>query len=307
MKNSNLFWGGILVALGVLFILNNLNLLDFNWWGIFRLWPMLLVLLGVTLLPIKNSIKIVLTLILLAITITLLITNTSFLHPRTYHSNWDWSDNNFTERSYDRGDQYFYEPYDKSVDEATLKMEAIAGKFVVVDKTSKLIEFEQDGNIGPYVLSSRKNNNHQSIDLSLKNARFRTRQLINDVEIKLNPDPIWNLYIESGAAKIDLDVAKFKTKNIDIEGGASSVYIKIGDLFSKTDVSIASGASAITIVIPEDSGCEISTETILSSKNFKEFTKLERGLYQTENFDDASNKVFINIEAAVTSLRVRRY
>lgn len=305
MKNSNLFWGGILVALGVLFILNNLNFLDFNWWGIFRLWPMLLVLLGVTLLPIKNSIKIVLTLILLAVTITLLIANTSFFHPKTYHFNWDWSDN--SEQSYDRGDQYFYEPFDKSISEATLKMEAVAGEFIVYDITSRLIEFEQDGNIGPYVFSSRKNDKHQSINLSLKNARFHPRRLINEVEIKLNPNPVWNIYIESGAAKIDLDVTKFKTKNIDIEGGASSVYIKIGDLYSKTDISISSGASAITIVIPEDSGCELSTRTILSSKNFEDFIRLERGLYQTENFDDARNKVFINIEAAVTSLKVRRY
>lgn len=307
MKNSNLFWGGILVALGVLFILNNLDFLHFDWWGIFRLWPMLLVLLGVTLLPIKNSIKLLLTLVLLVITIVLLFTNTSFYSGRSMNFNWDFG-NRFEERNeFKRSDQYFYEPFDHNIQEASLDIEAVAGNFDIRGITDELFEFRQDGNVGPYVFSTNKRGNHQYLDLSIKNSNIRMRRLINDVSIELNPEPIWSINLDNGAAKIDLDLSKHKIKIIDIDGGASSTHLKIGDLQDKANINISAGASSVTISIPESLGCELSTDVFLSSKNFDGFNRIDKGLYQTSNFENADKKVFIDIDAAVTSLSVRRY
>ncbi len=307
MKNSNLFWGVILVAIGILFILGNLDFLNFNWWNIFRMWPMLLVLLGVTLLPIKNGIKMVLTLVIAALTIVLLVTDTSFnRYGRSFHYNWDFSDSKDYHK-YKRSDQHFYEPYSTDIDEATLDIEAVAGDFNIGGNTNNLIEIYQDGNVGPYIFSTRRNGNHQYLDLNLKESNLRIKRLINDVEIQLSEKLKWDINLESGAAKIDLDLSDYRTGIIDIQGGASSTYLKLSDLQKKTSVNIESGASAITIAIPEDSGCELTTSTILSSKNFSGFTRIEKGLYQTDNYETAKNKVYIDIEAAVTSLRIRRY
>ncbi len=44
MRNSALFWGGILILFGGLLLLDNLGLLPFNFWKLF--WPLLLILLG---------------------------------------------------------------------------------------------------------------------------------------------------------------------------------------------------------------------------------------------------------------------
>ncbi len=307
MKNSNLFWGGILVALGVLFILNNLDFLNFNWWSIFRLWPMLLILLGVTLLPIKNGIKLILTFVVLAVTILMLFTNTSFTQGRSYRYDWDFSDNYDYESDYRSTDHQYYEQYSSDIEEATLEIEAVAGEFLIRGNTDKLFEFRQDGNIGPYIFSTNKKGNHQYLDLSLKNSNIRMRRLRNDVDIQLHKDPVWNIKLGSGAAKIDMDLSKYKTRDIDLEGGASSTYLKLGDRQERVDVNIASGASSISIAIPEESGCELTTHTVLSSKNFNGFTRLNKGLYQTDNFDTAKNKIYIEIDAAVTSLKVRRY
>lgn len=309
MKNSNLFWGGILVALGVLFILNNLDFLNFNWWSIFKLWPMLLILLGVTLLPLKNSIKLILTFVVLALTILMLFTNTSFTQGRSYRYNWDFSDryDYDYERDYRSTDLQYYEKYSAEVEEATLAIEAIAGEFLIRGNTDKLFEFNQDGNIGPYVFSTNKKGNHQYLDLSLKNSQIRVRRLRNDVDIQLHKNPVWNIKLSSGAAKIDMDLSKYKIRDIDIEGGASSTYLKLGDRQQRVEVRIASAASSISIAIPEEAGCELTTHTVLSSKSFNGFIRLKKGLYQTENFDTAKNKIYIDIEAAVTSLKVRRY
>ncbi len=80
--------------------------------------------------------------------------------------------------------------------------------------------------------------------------------------------PIWDLNIDAGATSIDFDLEAFKIDKIDIDGGAASISLKLGDLNDKTDVRINAGAASITIEVPETSGCEIFTSTVISSKKF---------------------------------------
>jgi len=58
MKNtSNLITGFFLVILGILLLLRNLNILDFDIVDIFRLWPIALIYVGVEMLPVEPKIK----------------------------------------------------------------------------------------------------------------------------------------------------------------------------------------------------------------------------------------------------------
>ena len=311
MKHSNLFWGGLLVTLGALFILKNIGLVYFNWMSIFSLWPMILVLVGVTLLPIKNSIKTLLTLAILAATITLIFTKTNNWN-RSYDLRFDRWDNWKSEIYIDddeveRSEHNFHEPFDIKIKEATLSIDAVAGEFFISDECNHLMEFKQYGNVGPYIYSTHINDNYQTLNFEIKKKHFRPKGLSNDVEIKLNQNPIWSFNISTGAASIDLDLTNFKTKLIEIDGGASSVYLRLGDKYKKTKIYIDSGVSSIEIYVPEESACEIDTDTFLASKSFDDFDKIKRGLYQTPNFDSSENKIYISIDAAITSLEVVRY
>ncbi len=59
MKNtSNIITGFFLVILGVLLLLRNLNLLDFDIFDIFRLWPIALIYAGVEMLPVEPKTKV---------------------------------------------------------------------------------------------------------------------------------------------------------------------------------------------------------------------------------------------------------
>ena len=48
MRTSTLFWGGILILVGGILLLNNLGVLSFDIWRVF--WPLLIILLGVWIL-----------------------------------------------------------------------------------------------------------------------------------------------------------------------------------------------------------------------------------------------------------------
>jgi len=58
MRNtSNLITGFFLVILGILLLLRNLNIFDFDIVDIFRLWPIALIYVGVEMLPVEPKIK----------------------------------------------------------------------------------------------------------------------------------------------------------------------------------------------------------------------------------------------------------
>lgn len=306
MKKGNVFWGVILVVIGLLFVFKNFGFIYFNWWSIFNLWPLLLVLFGIAILPIKNIFKFLLSFIaLIAGIIIFSFSDSCFNNFRITCNNDRYYSND--DDKYIIEEQVFTEPYNSNIEYAELQFDAVAGKFRIKNTTNDLLYFNKEGRIGPYSLISKNLGNKQSIQFKLKNSHYRLRNLKNDVNIRLNENPIWDFDIDVGAAKIDLDLSKFKTRKINIDGGASSIEIKLGDKHNKTKLNIDSGVSSIYIKVPESSGCEIFTSTVLSSKNLYGFDKYEKHTYRTPNFSMSENKIYINIDAAISSLNIRRY
>ncbi|MCL2434644.1 MAG: DUF2807 domain-containing protein [Lentimicrobiaceae bacterium] len=71
-KNNGIFWGLLFVAFGLLWLGRSLGFFHFSWYNALRLWPILIIWVGVTLLPIAQLWKNVCNFILLAIAIVLL-------------------------------------------------------------------------------------------------------------------------------------------------------------------------------------------------------------------------------------------
>lgn len=71
MKSRNLYLGIVLVAMGVLSLLVSLDVIDFSWTIAWRLWPMLLVFIGIVMLPLKDWLKAVLLLAAMAVGVAL--------------------------------------------------------------------------------------------------------------------------------------------------------------------------------------------------------------------------------------------
>ena len=66
MKNRNLLLGVILLFVGIIALLASLDIFEFRWSVVWRLWPMLLIVIGILVLPIKDWLKVVLLLVSLA-------------------------------------------------------------------------------------------------------------------------------------------------------------------------------------------------------------------------------------------------
>jgi len=71
MKSRNLFFGIVLLVVGVLALLASLDVINFSWSIAWRLWPMLFIFVGIAVLPLNDWLKAVLLLAALAIGVLL--------------------------------------------------------------------------------------------------------------------------------------------------------------------------------------------------------------------------------------------
>jgi len=306
MKAKNIIWGLVLVLIGTLFILKNLDVIYFSWHSIWRLWPLILVLIGVTILPVKDAVKVVLTIIVLIIGALFLV-----YYPKNDDGDGRWffdHDRDLSENPTQMDiDQRIFESFDTTISLASLDFDAAAGDFRIDQASDELFEFEREGNLGRYTYSIKDLGEKREIRIELEEGHVIRGDLKNRVSVKLNPNPVWDLNVDVGAANIDMDLSAFKVSRIDINGGASSMNFTIGNLHNDCEMKINSGASSIYIRVPEEFACEVNTSTVLSSKDLPGFNKVSGGTYVTPDFQDKTKNLTINIEAAVSSLTVERY
>lgn len=313
MENRNVFWGALLVAIGGLFILDNMDIIDFSFSAFVSLWPLLLVAWGVSILPMKGSLKSVISLALVVF---------AFIYASTSdRSYWedrvrDEIDRNVHYRSdghdEDREETYYTFQFDEEMDanitNAQLTMDIAAGKFRIDGSTEKhIIDFEAYSNFGPYTSNMVTNGDRADIHIGFDEAIIHSGNNRNRANVKLNPKVSWDLELDVGAADFRGDFREFKMNSIDLDGGASAIRIKLGDLQKKTNIKLNAGAASIKIDIPKSAGCKISTDSFLVDKDFDGFKKLESGEYVSYNYDESEQKIYIDLDAAISQFTVRRY
>lgn len=295
MSYRKIFWGVVLVLIGILFILKNVGVIFFDWMTIWRLWPLILILWGISLIPVKDYLKLIFSVVAIGLSFLLV---SRYDKTGYYSFGWDGHNRHY-EKNLDDGEwsegtdeQELFQSFDSAIQRVHLNLEAAAGDFRLNDTSpaDKLLTFRKKGNIGNYSMTSDDDSTVRTINLKIEDSKVKFRNQGMRVELGLNPKPVWDFNFDIGAASINFDLSSYKVGQLSIDGGASSIEMKLGDLSDLTEVDIDAGASSIKLDIPEGVGAELKTETVLSSRNFKGFKKIGDGLFRTDNFDKADRK-----------------
>jgi hypothetical protein len=312
MKYKHLFWGIILIATGMLFILNNLGIIHFSWFSFWRLWPVILLFWGITILPVKDMVKYIL-LGIVIVSMFLVINRLPegrpwywhFHHPdHSFRWEWDDDDNGATKTF---SDQNLSVPFDSIAKKGILSLDAAAGNFKMKGTTQEFLSFDKTGDIGNYELTTNDLNGNKKINLKMKDGTSRHEIRKNEVNIKLNSKPAWNLEMNIGAAAVDFDLSDYKIDTADFEAGASSMEVRLGDKNPKTVLVFNAGASSIHVEVPKTAGCQVTSESFLVSKTLEGFENKGNHIYQTPNFNGSKAKIYLTIKTAVSSIEVVRY
>lgn len=307
LSYKKIFWGVVLIAIGILIMLKNLNLIWFSWHSLWALWPVLLILWGISVLPVKDYIKMIISFVAVVVGIWVVSTQPDIntFGFRWHRNNHDWQVQYNNDSTF-QADENYSEPFDKSTKEGTLYLDAAAGSFKVGDSTEYLYDFAKSGSNIQYQTSVEKDSTSATIRLKLKNGQINTGSG-GESHIKLNLKPTWDINFSVGAADMQMDLSKYKVRSVKLEGGASSIYLKVGDLKEDQHIKISAGASSIHILVPKSRACEVKTNTVLSSRELQGFNRIERHLYRTNNYNTAKIKTNIDVDAAVSSLNVEQY
>jgi len=305
MKTSHIFWGLLFIGLGLLVLINNFTTIFMDWATIWKLWPLVVVLLGLSILVKHKHGKGVIA--GLAAIILALAIFASFKTATHFFSNdfevvyGDEGNHNFETTKYT-------ESFDSTLTFATLNFDAGAGSFNISNTTDNLFDATTEGRKDNFYLKRYDSDTTSKIEFKMQKTRFRigVDNYKNRVDMSLNSNVVWDMNFDVGAASMEFDLTELKTQNIDVDMGAASITIKLGNLYSRTKLSIDAGASDINIYVPKESGCKISTDGALSSKHFNEFEKISSNHYETENYTGAENKIYIEIDSGVSSISVDR-
>ena len=300
MKYKNLFWGVVLILLGFLYLLKKFDVIWFNWRDIISLWPLLLVLWGISLLPLKSLYKLIASFLVVLVMILIIYNN-----PGKWHSGWMWIGyNDKTENS----EMTQSESINEFSEFATLELDAAAGTYIISGTTDKLVDFTHIGDSGTYYMRTSQEDSRHHIRIGPENTHNQfSLYHSHEVDIKLNPELIWDLELDAGAAEIELDLSPFLFHDIRINGGAASMEIKLGSRSDNLDVIIETGVSSVLIKVPKDIACEVSTNSFLVSKELPGFDKVSKNTYVSPNFSSVEKNISISFESGISSLKVIRY
>lgn len=114
-----------------------------------------------------------------------------------------------------------------------------------------------------------------------------------------------NLHVDVGAAESDLDLSELKLINFQLNTGASSTIVRFPRAAGLTTASISAGAASVKLIIPEGVAARIQTTMAVGSTdiNHQRFP-MSAGAYMSPDYATATNKIDITFKGGVGSLQI---
>ncbi len=311
--------GVILIIIGIFALCAIFLDIHIVWHNVVRLWPLILIIIGVCVLPINRWIR---TGIVAAVLLGGVIgyscmdgsCRSSSKCSVIFNDDWDDFEDEYVENQDDTNDaewdvvQEFSEPY-KDVKFAEVEVEYGAGTLRLGSPTSNLIYAANNSRFIHQAFNVKYDGAYEAeIKFSSEgNTDKDVKKQDNVFTMSLNTNPVWSFDLALGACDVNYDFSDYKVAEIDLEGGVCHVDLKVGTLYDNTKINVETGVSSITIRIPESAGCKIESDSALSNKSFEGFEKVRNGVYETPNYGSVTQNIVIELSCAISNVNIKRY
>lgn len=304
-RDEGLIGGIILIAIGIIALLVTFFDVDIVWSELAKFWPVFIIIFGVSLLPLNKVLK--------SLSVIVIIIISCLIYCKEVNGNENTSAEMTSEVLLEEGfeTQEFSSPFKDNITEASVEINYGAGVLYLnppvgelvkarnmSDKISQNFYLEYEGSHADIIFDVEDDNYHVNNVDEVKSNRF---------DISLNEVPIYDFELNLGACDLNFDFSEYKASDIEINSGASNIDIKLGELLNSTRVVISTGVSKIRIGVPNNSGCRVECESVLSLKDFDGFVKKSSNVYETSNYSSAENNIEIEFEGAMSEFEVYRY
>ena len=312
IRQRYIFLASLLFTLGILFFLNNFKLLDaINFSVLFLLWPLILLIFGAYFLLRGRKIASYLTglgSVLFGIVIFSFLASTSLPFLPKVETNRKSTINPNIEITSDS------EKVSENIDKANLIFRSERGNFTLRGTTNTLTEYEAKSTFGEYTFARSKKDNVETVDLRFSSERFPWKLITetNSLDLKLNDKPKWNLdYEVTTTSSLDLDIGYYRLEKIRVKLSSSSAKINFEEKTFDKEVNFeldAVSASSASIRVPKNVGIQIKSKSSLSSTDYSDLKETsEKGTFESLDFSSADKKLYINLDANLSTVKIERF
>jgi hypothetical protein len=304
-RRGGVVWPLILIFLGGVFLLQNTGYLPPNFWvNLWRLWPVVLVLIGVELLLAHR----VPWLILVGLAAVVLIGGAVGINMGMPGSTTDSSITTTTPTNLEGATQ------------ATVTVRFGAGTLnlgpILQPQPDQLAVMTYQGpqplapqarytvsNLGVGQLEYQSTAHGAPNFVPFADGRGDAAQM----DLTLAPNvPITSLTVQTGATDARLDLSSLRVSALDMSIGAATTWLRFPQAAGTTTAHISGGASTLNIEIPQGVAAQIQLRGGLSTVNVDQsrFPQVSDNLYRSPDYETAANKVDLSIETGVTTIQI---
>ena len=290
---TNTFIGpAILIFLGGVFLLNNFGILSWDvWQSLWKFWPVILILIGIEILLGKSpSIR---TFIILAGLIFLVPIVLSY-NPLTNNPL-----NNEELKIEETLGTATKARIELNFPTSNLKIKSLEpdSNFLAVGKIT-YSEASQKPEINKEEVSGEVN---LKLTQNLQGKLPFVSNLRTTTDLSLTPVVPLSIFVHTSASNTDFDLSGLRCEYLEINSGASNIFIKFAKDFNQK-VLIKTGASSITLEIPEALAAKVKIDSQVKSVESEDRFVQKENVYMTKEYDKESVKADIEIKAGAGSV-----
>lgn len=268
IRNARLFWGSLLVLVGVLLTLENLGIVEVNVWGL--VWPLFLIFLGVWILWgfffAKSSWE--------TEEVTIPLEGASRAHVHIKHGAGRLR-------------------VDGSAGSSSLVDGAFGGGLDHrVEREGDMLDVRMRLPVGVFP------------NFAFPWVWGPAHTL--DWTFGLNSQIPLSLEFETGAGDVQLDLSDLRVIDLRLQTGASATDLTLPTSAGYTRATISAGAASVKVRVPSGVAARIRVSGVLTEITVDRgrFPRTG-GVYQSPDYDTALNKVDVEIDTGVGSIEIR--
>ena len=294
----NLVWPVILVTAGILLLLSNMGLLDVEWWNLWRLWPVALILGGLELMlgrrsALGNIIVLLVTLAVIGGIVLLLIVSPQSL------GGWERT-----------SDMQISEPMN-GLESAVLDVDFAVGQLSL----DSLSDSDQAVTGDLRLIGSRqptwdvaRSGDQAEMSLGYEGG-FSVSGVSRGEEwnLYLSPKLGYELAVNVGAGDADLDLSNLRLESLLVEAGAGRTVVTLPKE-SGVSATITGGVGQLVLEIPQNMEARIQVERGIGAISVPDrLDEIGDDLYQTDGWDGSDNQLDIQIEVGIGQVSIREF
>ncbi len=293
---EKLIWGVLFIAVGILLLLGNIGVLTVELSSLWRLWPVLIIVAGLSVLSLRGWVG-GLVYGVAALGIGVLVWAT-MVGPLSQQASTSVRDEVSIAKSNDE------------VESLSVSIKAGAVSLDVGSHgDDAAVKGVLESDFAKINHSSSISDGSQKVMLNLEgSAQWWLGDSRNKFAVNLNNTLPIDLDIDTGAASVKADLSDVVLRTLNIDSGASSVDLKLGSRSDESRVVVDVGVSSVKIQVPATSGVRLELDAGLSSKNIPEgYEKIDDDTYLSKNYSSSSKKITLVVDIGLSSLKIREY